>query len=347
MKRKDRLKPPFISVIVPVYNGEVFLERCLDALAGSIDGNAEIIVVNDQSTDRSVEIAQERGVRMLATETRSGPAVARNLAAREAEGEILLFVDADVVVQPDTVRRTAEAFDWNPDVAALFGSYDDQPGEANFLSQYKNLCHHYVHQISDEDASTFWAGLGAIRRDVFLSVGGFDADRYAVPSIEDIELGVRLRTKGHRILLVKDLQAKHLKKWTPISLIKTDILCRALPWSRLILERDQMINDLNLRTSDRVSALLVGLIVLSLPAILFQPMVVLLTAILLGIVGFLNRNILSFFVANRGFIFAAKAFFWQLVYFFYSGTVFVSCWIYSALRPQPGFFSRKKRIDGT
>jgi uncharacterized membrane protein YobD (UPF0266 family) len=103
-----------------------------------------------------------------------------------------------------------------------------------------------------------------------------------------------------------------------------------------------MINDLNLRTSDRVSAALVGLIVLSLPVILFQPAVAVLTALLLGIVGVLNRNILSFFVANRGVIFAAKAFFWQLLYYFYSGSSFVFCWLRYSLPASLGITRNPK-----
>lgn len=87
----------------------------------------------------------------------------------------------------DAVDRVAMVFKREPDIAALFGSYDDNPGETTFLSQYRNLLHHFVHQQGCEDASTFWAGCGAIRREVFLSIGGFD-EGYVRPAIEDIEL---------------------------------------------------------------------------------------------------------------------------------------------------------------
>ena len=121
------------------------------------------------------------------------------------------------------------------------------------ISQYRNLLHHFVHQNGNREASTFWAGCGAIRRSVFEKIGGFDEKRFRRPSIEDIELGYRLRQSGYRILLDKRLQGTHLKGWNLYSLIRTDISCRAMPWSRLILETKKLPDDLNLKLGQRVS----------------------------------------------------------------------------------------------
>jgi glycosyltransferase involved in cell wall biosynthesis len=317
-----------ISVIVPVYNGSYFLHRCLDAIFASEYPKFEVIVVDDGSTDESAKIARDKGANVLSSEHRqSGPAAARNVAAQKAIGDILLFVDADVVVKTDTLSKVATSFEENPDVSALFGSYDDEPGEKNFLSQYKNLQHHFVHQNSNREASTFWAGLGAVRRSIYLSIGGFDCEKFEIPSIEDIELGVRLRAAGHRILLDKDIQAKHLKKWEIFSLIKTDIFCRAVPWSKLILTNDEMINDMNLKTNDRLSSVLVALSLVILPIIVWKPVFISVLSIFLLTFLFLNRNIFYFFMKKRGIIFAIMAFPWQFLYFFYSGVTFVLCWI--------------------
>lgn len=331
---------PLISVIVPVYNGSKFLPNCLDALFASQYSTFEIIVVDDGSTDDSAEISRNKGATVLSTSHRqSGPATARNLAAEKVTGEILMFVDADVVVKKDTLAKVADAFERQPEISALFGSYDDAPGEKNFLSQYRNLLHHFVHQNSNAEASTFWAGLGAIRRETFFEMSGFDCKQFAVPSIEDIELGVRLRAAGHRILLAKEIQAKHLKKWEAISILKTDIFCRALPWSKLILTNQGLINDMNLKTNDRLSAVLVGLSVALVPFIFWKPLLLVLLAVFLLAILFLNRKIFGFFVKKKGILFAALAFPWQLLYFFYSGVVFVFCWLRYGL---PRIFDVKK-----
>lgn len=334
-------KKPFVSVIVPVYNGGVFLPKCLDALFASSYASFEVLVVDDGSTDDSAEISRRKGANILSTARRqSGPAAARNLAAQKASGDVLLFVDADVVVKADTITEVAAIFRHQPQISALFGSYDDAPAERNFLSQYRNLLHHFVHQNSHREASTFWAGLGAIRRDVFVSVGGFDCEQFAVPSIEDIELGARLRASGHNILLAKEIQAQHLKKWRVGSMLRTDIFCRAAPWSKLILTSQGLINDMNLKTNDRLSAMLVGLSIALVPIIFWQPFLsFLLIAFLLAII-ILNHKIFNFFYRKKGFLFAAQAFPWQFLYFFYSGATFVFCWFRYALPLVLGFGKR-------
>lgn len=340
-------KLPFVSVIVPVYNGAKFLPACLDALFASDYPKFEVIVVDDGSTDGSAEISQTKGANVIPSERRqSGPAAARNLAAKIAKGDILLFVDADVVVKTDTFSKVANAFQTQPEISALFGSYDDAPGEKNFLSQYKNLQHHYVHQTSNPEASTFWAGLGAVRRDVFLSLGGFDCVKFALPSIEDIEFGARLRAAGHRILLERNIQAKHLKKWGIVSLIKTDIFCRAVPWSKLILTNQGMINDMNLKTADRLSSVFVALSLAILPFIFWKPLLLISLGLFLAAIVYLNRNIFRFFGEKKGLLFAALAFPWLFFYFFYSGLTFVLCWFLYGL-PQTINLRKKEEFDGT
>ena len=320
-------QPYSMSVIVPVYNGGEFLKRCLTAIFSSDYTNCEVIVVDDGSTDDSAGISRRLGARVIdSPHAKSGPAAARNAAAKIARGNILVFVDADVVVKKDTLGKIALDFRANSGISALFGSYDNAPGAPNFLSQYRNLLHHYVHQTSNSDAQTFWAGLGAIRRTVFAEIGGFDAERFARPSVEDIELGMRLRADGRRILLDKNIQATHLKKWTIGSMLKTDIFSRAIPWSKLILTRRAMINDLNLKTTDRLSALLVGSAILSIGLIAWHPLFTALTLSLLFCFWSLNRRIFGFFAAERGYLFAAGAFFWQLIYFLYSSASFAFSW---------------------
>jgi len=240
-----------------MHNAASFLDQCLGAVVASQYPDFEIIVVDDSSTDNSKEMIAKYPVRLIELNGKPhGPAYARNQGAEAATGEIIFFVDADVVIYPDTLTKIANTFTQRPEFDALFGSYDENPGEGDFLSQYKNLFHHFVHQQAREEGGTFWSGCGAIRRKVFLEMGGFDVKMYARPSIEDIELGARLRAAGHRIYVNKDIQAKHLKRWTLKGLIKTDVFDRAIPWTLLILRQRHLPNDLNLTTEQRLSALL-------------------------------------------------------------------------------------------
>jgi glycosyltransferase involved in cell wall biosynthesis len=301
----------------------------------------EVIIVDDASKDRSGEIARQKGARVLEMPRQSGPAAARNFGATEAQGELLFFVDADVMVQPQTLDRVAYNFFHYPEIAAVFGSYDDAPAEKNFLSQYRNLQHHYVHQQARPEASTFWSGCGAIRRDVFLAVGGFDAVRYPAPSIEDIELGYRLRRAGHHIRLDKELQVKHLKEWRLGSMLRADIFARAVPWSTLILETDNLVNDLNLQTTERINA---GMVIMSVGVLVLsplQPKLLLILPLLLAVPVLLNRKLYRFFAQRKGWGFAVLVFPLQLLYYLYSSLSFAFCW------GKQFFFNSRPKLQGT
>ena len=314
---------PLISVIVPVFNGGRDFVRCLAALrACSPTPPWELIVVDDGSTDDSVERAREAGARVLiSAQSPRGPAAARNRGAAVARGELLFFLDADVLVRPDIIAGVAAIFRDNPAVDALFGSYDDRPGAANFLSQYKNLLHHYIHQTSHPEATSFWSGCGAVRRASFQRLGGFD-ETYVRPCIEDIELGYRLIGAGHRVLLRRDLQVTHLKRWTPLGLLRTDIRDRALPWTRLLLRSGHVPADLNLRPASRLSIACVYLLALSLLGTLLHPAaLVAIPALLLALLA-LNAPLYAFFLRARGPRFTLAVLPWHWAYYAYSGACF-------------------------
>src|SRR5207249_8693541 len=124
--------------------------------------------------------------------------------------------------------------------------YDDQPAAGGLVSDFRNLLHHHVHQEGAGPATTFWAGLGAIRRDAFLAFGGFDDKRFPRPSIEDIDLGARVVERGGRIVLDPRIQGKHLKRWTIATMVRTDFRDRGLPWVELLLARPADTTTLNL-----------------------------------------------------------------------------------------------------
>jgi cellulose synthase/poly-beta-1,6-N-acetylglucosamine synthase-like glycosyltransferase len=200
-------------------------------------------------------------------DTNSGPAEARNRGAGLAVGEILLFLDSDVCVHDDTLARVAHSFA-DPEVDAIFGSYDLRPPEPNALSQYKNLFHRFMHQHGPTEAATFWSGCGAIRRATFWEAGGFDPI-YHRSCIEDIELGMRLRRAGRRIFVEKQVQVTHLKHWSLWGLIKSDFRDRAVPWTVLILRHRHMPRAPTLAPSQRISVIVSAMVLLLIAATAF------------------------------------------------------------------------------
>jgi lipopolysaccharide/colanic/teichoic acid biosynthesis glycosyltransferase/glycosyltransferase involved in cell wall biosynthesis len=318
---------PLISVIIPAQNAEKTLKPCLESVIRSGHPSYECIVVNDGSTDRTGSIAKEFGVRVIDHSNGSlGPAYARNQGAGVARGDILFFVDSDVVLAPGALDCVAKTFQEKTDLAAVFGSYDASPTAPGVISQYRNLLHHFVHQVGNSEASTFWAGCGAIRREVFEQMAGFDEKRFPIPSIEDIELGYRLRKSGYRILLDKSIQGTHLKEWNLSSLIRTDIFCRAIPWARLIFETNILPNDLNVKMEQRVSFALVALAIASLPfGILETELLAGSLAALIGVV-ILNRGLYGLFFRRHGILFTTACIPLHLLYYLYSGLSY--CWVW-------------------
>lgn len=325
------MSQPTVAVIIPAHRGNEDLRRCLTCVSQTRPPPDEWIVVLDDSDEIAREMALAFDAQVAQTPKRGGPAQARNLGARLAQSDILFFVDADVLIPPDAIAKVKQTFQHEPELAAVFGSYDDSPGQPNFLSQYKNLLHHYVHQTAQEEASTFWTGCGAIRRELFLALGGLN-EGYRQPAIEDIELGYRLKRAGYRIRLRKSLQAKHLKRWDIVSLLRADFFARALPWSTLILENHGFINDLNINVSSRICVVLVYLLLVSMLAAWRFPILWFVVGFLAMALFGLNASLYHFFWQKRGLLFMLAAIPWHWLYYLYSGLAFAVAFVRHVVR---------------
>ena len=221
-----------LTVVVPASDSPPTLDACLEAIRAAQEPPDEVIVVTEGD----------------------GPAAARNTGAHSAGSDVIAFVDADVLPHPDVFVRMRAAFEADPELTAIFGSYDDMPADPALVSQFRNLLHHHVHQQGAGEATTFWAGLGAVRADAFRAAGGFDAERYRLPSVEDIDLGTRLVAAGGRIVLDPSLQGTHLKRWTLPDMVRTDFWQRGVPWVELVLRHGAGTSALNLAWRHRISA---------------------------------------------------------------------------------------------
>jgi hypothetical protein len=332
---------PRLSVIVPAWNGMGVLPTSLPALlASDLPRDAwELVVVDDGSSDGTAGYAAPLADRVVSVAGGPrGPAYARNRGAEVAEGDVLVFIDADVVVHADTLRRFRELFTREPDVVAAFGAYDDDPLHPAFVSQYRNLLHRYVHLRGAGDAETFWAGCGAVRADPFRRAGAFDADAFPRPQIEDIELGYRLREQGGRIVLDPTIQGAHLKRWTLRSVVRTDLFDRGIPWMRLLIRRGRTSpgpgGTLNVRPLEKVKTGLLGLGLATLAAAALLRSVVgaLAGGALIATVVALNAPLYAWFAGRRGWPFALGVIPLSLLYHLLNGVSVVIGWAAEGFR---------------
>ncbi len=326
------ISTPDVSVIIPVFNGEATLSVCLEAIFESQGVKAEVIVVDDGSTDGSREVASRFPVRLITLGRRLGGGMARNRGAKVAMAPILAFTDADVQIAPDTLQRLHEELLRRPELSAVFGAYSAECPVQGFLSRYKNLHHHYIHLTSRRDATTFWTGCGAVRKEAFWAVGGFQEE---LSRLYDIDLGYRLVEAGMRIALVPEIEVRHHKQYSLWSLLHSDLFQRAIPWTELMWRHRILMDDLNTRYSHRVST-----------AILASSLIWLFGAksLSLGISGLLagllctammNRGWAAFCYRHGGWAFALKAMAMEWLYFSYCGL--------GAVLGTLAFFSRAAR----
>lgn len=320
---------PFLSVIVPAHNAAGLLPRTLGALRASDlpRHRWELVVVDDGSTDDTSLIAGRYADTVLTLPGRAhGPAYARNRGYEVSRGDIIVFIDSDCVVHQDTLSQFAALFDGDPALGAAFGSYDDRPPAPGLMSQYRNLIHHYVHHRNAGEVETFWAGAGAIRREVFAEAGQYDEWHYGRPQIEDIELGARIRKLGRRIRLVPGIQVTHLKRWTLGSVIRTDLRDRGIPWARLLIHRGAMMKtgSLNLRWTEKACTILVWiatLLILSAPWHRSWWWAWVATWCILVVLA-LNLSLWRFFTRVRGLAFAVLVMPAHLLYYLLNGISF-------------------------
>lgn len=315
---------PQLSVVIPARNAAGTIVPVLEALLASQGVTIELLVVDDASTDDTAELVARYPVTLIRQKVCRGPAAARNRGAQEITSNLLVFVDADVLVRPDTLEKIHHYLEENPGVSAIFGSYDDAPPITSFISRYRNLMHHFVHQGGRTEAGTFWCGCGAVRSEVFRRMGGL-TEAFNRPSIEDIEFGARLDRAGHRIRLVKNIQVTHLKQWTLWQIIRTDVRDRAIPWTLLLLAGSCRSTDLNLQFRHRLSAMAAILGLASLiPALTLHPLFLLVTAICGLVFHLVNRDLFLFFTRTAGWVFAVRALPLLLLFYLYASVGYVA-----------------------
>ncbi|HZB32954.1 MAG TPA: glycosyltransferase family 2 protein [Streptosporangiaceae bacterium] len=196
---------PLVSVVVPNYNFAVSLSHCLRSIQRQTYQPLELIMVDDGSTDNSVEVAEQLGVRVIHTERNQGAGAARNLGAEHARGDTLVFVDSDVAIYPDAIEVAVAMLADNPRLGAVCSIHDPEPliRDSRF-EEYRSLQYYYWVASSEGPISFLFSAMCAIPRSVFEEIGPF---KPWLRHNDEVDYGQRL-TQRYEMVLTSTVRSR-------------------------------------------------------------------------------------------------------------------------------------------
>jgi GT2 family glycosyltransferase len=196
-----------LSVIIPNHNGSAFVETCLKALFSAGPHFFEVIVVDDGSSDNSVEIISKFPCRLIRLEKQGGASKARNTGAKNSLGDALFFIDVDCVVQDDTILHAINAYDNNRNLVTG-GSYTPIAFDDTFFSTFQSIFINYS-ELRTVEPDYIAGHAMVIGRDIFEKSGGFPED-FIPKLIEDVEFSHRLKRSGIRLIMDRAILVRHI-----------------------------------------------------------------------------------------------------------------------------------------
>ena len=296
---------PYLSIIIPVYNAQKTLKKCLRAIFSSDYQDFEVIVIDDGSRDNSLEIASLFNCQIIKSEHNQGASATRNKGTKMAKGEVLLFIDADIVIKRDTLNLFVESL---KDYAAVFGIYSQKPGINNLLSLYQNFYAHKSMMATKEITSMFYSYCAAIKKGLFEQVGGFN-ETWKRATFEDVEFGLRVAEKGHQIYLHKRIEVVHHVSYNLKRFFK-NYYYKSLDLSKFMFSKKRLsLSNEGWTNYKNQLSLLAGLSIIPLLILTFMhPWFILPLLAPVGVFMFLNADFYKFILGEKPIFIPAAIF---------------------------------------
>jgi len=306
----ENTKNPTFSIIIPVKNGAHSLSETLKSISKQNYKDFEVIVVDDGSTDDTPNIVNKFKGTLIKLPKSYGAAYARNKGAEKAKGSFLIFLDADIILFKDALKRAQEYIKRNPKFLVFFGTFSPNLRFKNLFSQYKHLylCYYYLRQ--GKQLHTIDTSLTFIKKEVFDKFK-FNSD---IKISEDTELGMRLTKAGYIITNPKNINMEHVKYYSFKSFFKTDFV-RGMRFSRLFLKsilKDKIetkkktffLKPLNIYLNVGLIPFIFLSLILSL---IFNNLFFVMLILFLISFSLINLDFWNYLRKNKGFIFTLKS----------------------------------------
>jgi len=308
----------------------------LDSVFRNKINDMEVVIVDDCSRDATVKVAKKYPVRVIELDKNGGPARARNIGVKAAEGDIIFFLDSDVIVLDGAIAEVKDYFEKHPDAKCIIGVCATEPLNKGFVPTYMAMFE-YIHLIGlqYDKVSVFAPRCGAIKKDFFLEIGGYD-EQYRGADVEDFELARRIN-KTHSIILDPKITVRH--QFADLRQALKIYFKRTVMWVNLFFKAKKLDNAGPTSPSNGIAALCAFFSFLSLFFIPVAGFAGYAFLFLLTVYIFSNLKWWNFMRREKGLLFAARA----LLLNYILGIEIVIAAMYAVVRFP---FSRKKMIAG-
>lgn len=303
-----------VSIIIALYNAEKTLESTLKSVIRSKFKNYEIIVVDDCSTDKSLDIVKKYPCKIIKLKKKSGPAIARNIGASVARGKYLFFIDSDITFGKNAIKELVKTFKTTDADAVCCGNWMDalNPGA---VPSYWAMTKFYDWNSEKDWITVFTTNRGAVKRSVFKKLCGFKTS-YNQADVEDLEFGYRLIEKNYKIFLNKKIHIKHHFPGFFFSIRK--MFKRSSSWAKLFMKRKRFDTVCTTPLRGISSALATLMVFFGFLSIFMQPIQILFT-ILFFILLIINSKLYIFVLMKKGIFYTMKFVIISFIFYFMMG----------------------------
>ncbi|MGB5261310.1 MAG: glycosyltransferase [Gammaproteobacteria bacterium] len=300
-------KADLVSIIIPVRNGEATIKPCLEAAFASRYERFEVIVVDDGSDDRTVEIIKTCPCTLIQLSRHSGVSHARNIGVQHSHGDILFFTDADCLLNEDTLAIAVATLGTAGRDVILGGTYTLEPADDRFFSAFQSVFVNHVESRSRDNPDYIAAHAMVLYADSFGKSAGF-AEKF-LPIIEDVDFSHRLRRTGHRLIMNPEIQVRHVFDFSLLGSV-CNAFKKSKYWTIYSIHNRDLLADsgsaswgLKLDVVALFGSILALLLVLATGNAWYFMIIVVLMTLNIGV----NRNLLQEFYRARGAGFALAA----------------------------------------
>lgn len=298
---------PYISIVIPNHNNAKTIGLCLNSVYASTYTNFEVIVVDDCSRDNSLPIIKKYPCRLIGLTEHGGASKARNTGAVNSSGEIILFIDADCLLQPDTLATAVAAYRGEGPGVVIGGTYTWQPYDRDFFSRFQSIYIHYSETKNSSNPDYIATHAMLISAELFRKTGGFDEN--FLPILEDVEFSHRLKRLGFSLRIKPDIQVRHIFHFSFLRSMRNGIK-KSKYWSLYSIKNKDILTDSGTASlefkfnviSCFITVLLLLMAILLSNSLFFLPILPLFITNL-----YLNRNLIRAFYKISGPIFAFTA----------------------------------------